>query len=129
MLLIVLHALTLYYSVRPNATIIEYTKSYAKPRQSNLLSSCIKDIKTFLSNTHYTLQKVQTLRAAFPSKLENTINTTLFSKQITLNYLQNGRCSFISTTLLMYSTTPTIFTNNPIPYLSYFSPAYFHLTS
>ena len=28
----------------------------------------------FVKHTHYTLQKAQTLRAAFPSKLENTIN-------------------------------------------------------
>ena len=39
-----------------------------------------------------------------------------------MNYLQNGRCSFIITTLLMYSTTPRNSTKNPFLYFSQLSP-------
>ena len=76
---IVLHALISSYPFWTNVTIIEYTKFYAKPRQSNLLSSCIQIIKTLLSKTHYTLTQVQTLGADSPSKLENTVNNNSYN--------------------------------------------------
>ena len=60
------------------------------PNHANqiFLSSCIQIINTFLSNTHNTLQKVQILRAASPSKLENTVNN---------NSIFNTKCAEFST--------------------------------
>ena len=60
------------------------------PNHANqfFLSSCIQIINNFLSNTHDTLQKVQTLRAASPSKLENTVNN---------NSIFNTKCAEFST--------------------------------
>ena len=49
--------------------------------------------------------------------------TTLSSIQSMLNFLLNGRCSLIFTTLLMHTTTP-----NSSLYFSQFSPPYSTLT-
>ena len=60
----------LSYPIQPNATTcIGYTKSYGNPRQSNLLSSCLQIIR------HATHQKDKSLRAAFLSKLDNSVNS------------------------------------------------------
>ena len=45
-----------------------------------------------------------------------------------LNSLQGGRCSFITMTLLVHTTTPSIFTKYLFLYFSWFLPPYFTLT-
>ena len=44
----------------------------------------------------------------FLSKLGNTLNNNSILIQNMLNSLRNNKCSFISTTLLVHTTTPTI---------------------
>ena len=75
-----------------------------------------------------THQKAESLRAASLSKLDNTVNSNSIFHESMMNYLQNGRCSFIFTTLLMHSTTPTNSTKNPFLYFSQLSPPYSILT-
>ena len=104
------------YSIRPQATTsIWYTKSYIKPRQSNLLSSLYTDRDT-LWVKHAAHQKVESLRTASPSI------------QSTLNSLQNGRWSFIFTTHLMDTTNAAIFTKKQFFFFIQVSLPYFTLT-
>ena len=82
---------------------------------------------TFLVK-HATYQKVESLKATSLSKLENIVNSNSIFNTNVLNSLQSGRCSFIFTTTLVYATIPTVFTKNPLPHFSYFSPPYSTLT-
>ena len=52
---------------------------------------------------------------------------TLYSVQSMLNFLENGRCSFIFTSLVVY-TIPIISTKNTFLYFSQFSSPYSTLT-
>ena len=74
---------------------------------------------------HATYQKAESLRAASLSKLDNTIDkNSIFNTKYAENYLQNGRCSFIFTILLVHKTTPKILTKNRFLYFRQFSPFY-----
>ena len=71
-----------------------------------------------------THQKAEFLRAS-----QTTMSiTTLYSIQSVLNSMQNGKCSFIITTLLVHRTASSISTENPFLYFSQFLPPYSTLT-
>ena len=54
--------------------------------------------------------------------------TIITSIKSVLHSLQNSRCFFIFTTLLVHKATPTISIKDPFPLVSYFSPPYPALT-
>ena len=56
------------------------------------------------------------------------VNSNSIFMQSMLNSPQNGRYSFIFTTLLVHTTNPTIYTKNLLYYLSQFSPPYSTVT-
>ena len=65
----------LSYPIQPNATTsIGYTKSYGKSSQSNLLSSCLQIIISYGLGT-LPIKKVKSLRTAFLSKIDNSVNS------------------------------------------------------
>ena len=108
------------YLIRKHATIsIGYTKVYAKFSQSNLLSS-----HNTLLTKHSSHQKAESLRGASRS------TATLSPMQSILNSLQNDRCSFFFTTLLMHITTPYNLYSKSVPllwsiFISPFQPYFF----
>ena len=75
-----------------------------------------------------TYQKSESLRVASLSKINSGSTSTQSSVQSVLNFLQNGRRSFIFTTLLLHKISPKIFTKNPFPHFIYSSPLYSTLT-
>ena len=93
------------YPIQPYAASIGYTKAYAKPSQSNLLSayakpsqsnllSCyIKTIKPYVGEKcNHT--KIESLRAASLSKLDNVVNSSS---------VFNTKCAEFSTKWQVYS--------------------------
>ena len=75
------------YPGQPYAASIGYTKAYAKPSQSNLLSCYIQIIKPYWGEK-YNHTKVESLRAASLSKLDNVVNS---------NSIFNTNCAEFST--------------------------------
>ena len=74
-----------------------------------------------------TYQKSESLRVASLSKISSGSTTTQSSVQSVLNFLQNGRRSFIFTALLLHKISSKISTKNPFPHFIYSSPLYFNL--
>ena len=58
--------------------------------------------------------KKLSLRAASLSNLDNTVTMTLSSIKSILSSLQNGRCSFIFSTLLVHTITTKISTKKSV---------------
>ena len=74
-----------------------------------------------MSQTRYP-QRAEPWRAVSISKLDSMVNSnSIFN---ILKSLQNGRYSFIFTTLLVHTTNATIFTKYPFFYFSQFSTPY-----
>ena len=97
----------LSYLIRPHATSSTgYTKPYSKPNQSNLLSKLYADHNT-LWVKQAAHQIVESLRAALFQSQTTHSTTTLSSIQSALNFLQNGRCSFIFRALFVQTTRPS----------------------
>ena len=68
----------------------------------------------------------------YPSKIwvfksHFSFNVRQHGQQTMLNFLQNGRCCFILTNLLVYTTTPPNSAKNPFLYLRQFSPPFLPL--
>ena len=91
---------------------VGYTKPYTKPSQSNIISRYIQIIMPHESNT-LPIKKLS-LRAASLSNLDNTVTMTLSSIKSILSSLQNGRCSFIFSTLLVHTITTKISTKKSV---------------
>ena len=116
---------TILFSILPYATTsIRYqTTCKAKPIKCIIKLNTDHNILWVKPATH---QKA-VLRTVSLSKLDNTSTTTLSSIQSILDSLQNGRCFFVFTTVLVHTTSPKISTKNPLLYSS-LSPPYFTLT-
>ena len=96
-------------------------QTICKSKQIKFIRKLLQIIIPYGSNTF--------LRAASLSKLDNMVNnTSLSSVQSMLNFLQNGRYSFIFTVQLVHTTNGTISTKNLSIYSSQFSPLYYTLT-
>ena len=68
---------------------------------------------------HASYQKAEPLRDASLSKLDNTVNiNSIFNAEYA--EFPECRCSFIFTTQLVHTATPTISTKNPFRYCSHF---------
>ena len=116
------------YAIRPRAaTGIGYSEPYVNSSQSSLISSYIKIVTPNGSNT-LPIKKLS-LYEPLHFQFKITRSTAIPSSiQSMLNSLQNSRCSFIFTTLLVHTTTPAIFAKNPFRYFSQISPLYPTLT-
>ena len=91
---------------------LDIKKPYTKPSQSNIISRYIQIIMPHESNT-LPIKKLS-LRAASLSNLDNTVTMTLSSIKSILSSLQNGRCSFIFSTLLVHTITTKISTKKSV---------------
>ena len=89
--------LNLSYPFRPYALIIGYNKPYPKPRQSNLLSSHLKIIISYLSNT------LPIKKLSLQEPLHNTVNNNsifnrkcvdFFTKWQVLFHFHNPVCEY-----------------------------------
>ena len=83
----------------PHATIIGYTKPYAKPMLIKFIVKLYTNHNTLLVK-HATYQKAESLGGASLSKLDTMSILTPSSIKSVQNYLQNGMCFFISQSYL-----------------------------
>ena len=111
----------------PHATIIGYTKPYAKPMLIKFIVKLYTNHNTLLVK-HATYQKAESLRGGSLSKLDNIVNN---------NSIFNTECPELSTKwyvlfhftiLLVYTTIPTTCNKNPLPHFSYVLHLYSDLT-
>ena len=112
----------LSYPIGPKSIIsTEYTKPCGKVSQLNLLSSYNQIIILYVSNT-LPMKKLILSETLLFQSYATWLWTTLSSIQSMLNSLQNGKCSFIFTTLLVHTTNATISIKKLFLYFSQFSP-------
>ena len=86
-------------------------------------------IKLYPNHNNLLVKHAIHKKAEFLRASQTTLSTTtLCSIQSVLNSMQNSKCSFIITTLLVHNTTSSISTENPFFYFSQFLPPYSTLT-
>ena len=103
----------LSYPIRPQATTDRYWiyQTICKAKLIKVIINLYTDHNS-LWTKNTTHQKTGSLRATSLSKLDNMVNSNSSSIQSMLNSLQNGKCSFIFTTLLEHTTNDVISTIN-----------------
>ena len=117
------------FAIFPPFTLFNHTPPQVLIYQTTCQAKSIEFL-IILHKDHKTLwakyiihEKGESLRVACLSTLDNTVNSykILSSIQSMLISLNNGRCSFIFSTLLVFTIPPTISTKNPFLHFRQFS--------